>query len=637
MPKSYKPGKNESGETISRRRFIESGSLAGLGGLILTGCGRTPSNDSMVGLFVNNPTTPNKWDYFAYRFFGGSGASGQPLPETTLLRSFGLIFNSVDQNGWHTKVQCSATIEDTFIINSYHDGYPNVYDWNRIIHVAAGGNFELSFDKVRESGYFETLVGNPLTQVTVIYEYGKNNRIIARLATTPPQMISKSLSTVIDEKTIATGASIINSNMEAITASYTLRKADGTNPMTAQRTIQGGAKRGDYFFTMAEFATALQESFSGTMTIETSKPVAIFSLSHDADFAHLREHPTGNNLETVLLYPYAPIRSIDSTAVDLIPGDQDATYTIQFRNQDGTPRTITSEFHGAASTFTIAVPANNVQRFLPSANDSHGVLQNSSGSMTITKPPGARADVYNLHDNQERYMPPSNDAPEQRIILYGDAQIALYNPNAEQSITAVQLRHQNGTIFTAMLILEARQQIEGPLSSLINYSLTDFNGTVHFRNTNAAFEEQAIAISAFSSTDADDLDRMTIPFAVGGYYPDLVRLIVTPNDLSFLKRIDQLPALDGIPEVTGDAILYINGKARPLPATGANIWAPVGVTITLDMEHPQYCREFTVARTNLQSGITIGYKDSLQNLEIKITNEMKGQTIPLYLLQRRNF
>jgi hypothetical protein len=105
--------------------------------------------------------------------------------------------------------------------------------------------------------------------------------------------------------------------------------------------------------------------------------------------------------------------------------------------------------------------------------------------------------------------------------------------------------------------------------------------------------------------------------------------------MSLLKRIDQLPILDGVPEVTGDAILYVNGKARPFPATGANVWAPVGATITLDMEHPQYCNDITIARTNLQTESTIGYKDSIQKLEITISNDMKGQTIPIFLLQRR--
>jgi hypothetical protein len=636
----------KSGKTISRRRFIESGSIAGVGVLIMSGCGRKPSDDRLTIWDQDYPPERDKDGYLHNGFFSTSSTPAQALPVTVQLRSFAILGSGAYRIGyWRTKVRFSATLRDTVTIRSYDNGWPRQIGndfaiTQETILLTEGASTEIAFTGLKT--FMEVLTGNPSTQIMIIYEYWGSVHVvnllaIARLATTPVQMASKSVSTVIDDKIRSTGVSIINPNAESVTITYALRKADGSSLITAQRSIQAGAQRGDYFFIMDEFAAALQESFNGTMTIEASRPVVVFSLSHEANVVHVKEHPTGNSLETELIYPYAPVRSTDSTVIDLIAGDQDATYSIDFRNQDGTPRTITTESHGTASTFSVTVPANNLQRLMPSQYDSQGALQNSSGCMIITKPATARADIYNLHGSQERYMPASNDAPEQRIILDGDVRIALYNPNAEPCVTAVRLVNQNGiTTFDASLNLNAGQQLEGALSGLLNRSLIGFTGTVHFRNTNAGHEEKSIAISAFSSTDAGDQDRMTLPVAMGGYYPDLVRLIITPNDMSLLKRIDQLPVLDGIPEVTGDAVLYVNGKARPLAATGANVWAPVGTTITLDMEHPQYCNDITIAKTNLQTGSTIGYKDSTQTLEITISDEMKGQTIPLYLLQRRN-
>lgn len=114
-----------------------------------------------------------------------------------------------------------------------------------------------------------------------------------------------------------------------------------------------------------------------------------------------------------------------------------------------------------------------------------------------------------------------------------------------------------------------------------------------------------------------------------------MRLVVTLNDLSLLKRIDQLPAMDGIPAITGDGTLYVNGVARALPATGASFWVKNGTNVTLDAQHPQYWNDITIARSDLQTWSTLGVKDANGAIELTV-NAPKGSTMPVNLLQMRD-
>ncbi len=640
--------------SVSRRTFLHRlGTGLALGALpFLTGCGGGKSGGSSGG-GTNPPPPPpvkTKRDYFDNAFADVPAGASTPLPVPAdgELRSYAVIrggsFNADSAGSWHTRLLMSSSVDDKVQVGLRKNGYA----WNAAtdkgtladytVNLSAGQSASIDITD-SSTGYAMISNAAPTTQITVVHEYRDASGTVVRSLARPAQakLAASAQFTVLESAKHATGVSLINPGQEAATVTYTLRNKDATSAISATRTLAAGAHLATMLCDMNEFATALTGDYDGTLELSSTKPLAVEATSHGANpMTYLRAHAATQDHATFLAFADAPIQPGASSFLEFLPGGSAATYTVEFFNEDGSRRSVKTDGHGTAHTFTITAEANTLNFLTPSTFNDDGTRQNTAGYVTIRKDnAAARAHLYTDANNQETLEEHVQFTTAKRFHIENDnrASFTLHLvKESEPALVQLYLVNENGEeIATSQNILvNGRTTLDlKTLPGLEATFLTDFKGTLQLASS---------ADIGASATRTDNVQnyRTNLPTAEAATTTGLAQVIIQPYDLSLRKRIDSLPAMDGIAAVTGDGAITINGVQYAWSPAGVSLWTRNGSEITVDdFSHPQYWNDIGIARTNPDTWSTIAVKDANRTMSFN-AEANNGNVMEVYLHMMRD-